>query len=203
MLYGDRCVPRLADGARRDQHARRAVHLHIVVLTYFFASMRRRRARERLPTHQGRKATPRFEYSTPRLARWSSLRKPTHRTNSMNSTAFDFSNVPPPPPPTAAPGLSAFTSSTTGTPYTLYWSVPPGTIDHYTLNKSVNGSPRTNQAFPASTTTVTLSASAPAGTDKLIDYMVRACSTLDDTSCSAWSNTVEVDISPPCTNKCQ
>jgi hypothetical protein len=61
----------------------------------------------------------------------------SHTLQAGTCPAFAFSVVPPPPPP-ATPALSGSpTLVESNAPYTLSWSVPAGTINHYTLSKSV------------------------------------------------------------------
>jgi hypothetical protein len=103
-----------------------------------------------------------------------------------------------------APVISASPETVeSGSAFTISWTVPSGSINHYTLSKVVNSGTATLSACPSSTTAVAFSVSTRLGTDKFIDYSVRACTTADDSVCTAWSNTVEVDVYAPCGRPCQ
>lgn len=111
---------------------------------------------------------------------------------------IDFTVVATAPAP-GAPTLSSTASFVqSGAPYTLSWTVPAGAINHYTLSSGAVG----NIVLPAGTTSQAFTSTAPAGTDHSIAYMVRACSSSDESSCSAWSNTISVDVHAPCNGPC-
>jgi hypothetical protein len=101
-----------------------------------------------------------------------------------------------------APGTPTLSSSgifvQSGATYTLSWSVPTGTINHYTLSSSSTG----NSVLSAGTTSQAITSTAAAGTDYNIAYTVRACSSSDESACSAWSNTVNVDVRASCNGPC-
>ena len=103
----------------------------------------------------------------------------------------EFSSVSPPGTPTLSSSRAVVSN---GLPYTISWTVPSGSIDHYTLSLVVNGGAPATSVLPASTTSKTFSSSTKAGVDNTHDFMVRACSSADESICSSWSNTVEVDI---------
>ena len=115
---------------------------------------------------------------------------------------LSFSNIQPPAAP-GTPSLSTNRTDITGGSYTLSWTVPSGSIHHYTLHKVASGGAVSDTTYPSNATAVTLTGSAPPGTSRVLTYTLRACSTVDETSCSSWSNSVEISIDPPCVGRCQ
>jgi hypothetical protein len=118
----------------------------------------------------------------------------------QDSTEFDcvvnFSNVPGNAPALSAPALSgSATSVRSNSPHTLSWTVPSGsTIDHYTISRGTPGNPEETYTLPARTTSQVLTSTAPAGTDRVIEFMVHACSSSDESSCGAWSNPIDIAV---------
>jgi hypothetical protein len=92
-----------------------------------------------------------------------------------------------------SPALSVdSTSVESGAPFTLSWTVPAGSINHYTISQTLNGA-TTTTSLPASTVSYTETRTA-AKADKVFDYNVHACTSSDESACGGWSNTVAVDV---------
>jgi hypothetical protein len=108
--------------------------------------------------------------------------------------------VAPPPPPVLSSSAGGVQS---GSPYTISWTAASGTVNHYTLSKGPPGDPQSTTTFPPSTTSETVTSTAPAGLDRVIEYKVRACTSSDDSACGSWSNAVDVDVTAPCVGRCQ
>jgi hypothetical protein len=121
-----------------------------------------------------------------------------HTLQAGTCPAFDFSVVATPPPP-GAPVLSGPTAIVhSGKPYTISWTVPSGSINHYTLSTSVNGETPLTSVVAASTTSESYTETSGPGTDTTFTYMVRACSSTDESGCGAWSNALSVDVLAHC-----
>ena len=109
------------------------------------------------------------------------------------SNGYDLTPPPPPPPPVVPTLSTNFTSVDSGDSFTLSWSVPTGSINHYTLSSSLNGAAATLTTVPAGTTSKLFTINA-INTTKVFNYMIRACSSTDDSVCGSWSNTVQVTV---------
>jgi hypothetical protein len=133
----------------------------------------------------------------------------------QDSTELDctinFSNVPAGSAaalavPAAAPSAPVLRGTPTNvrsnSPFTLSWTVPSGTVNHYTISRGPPGDPQQTYTLPAGTNSQVLTSTAPAGTDRVIEFMVRACSSSDESSCSGWSNPVDIDVTAACTARC-
>lgn len=122
----------------------------------------------------------------------------TWQNNTWNA-GYDITAAATPP---AAPALSSsVTGVKTGVPFTLSWTVPTGTIDHYDLE--LNGTILTTLA--SSTTSVSETGTVAAGDIVSYTYTVRACSAAQDMGCGPWSNAVAVTVSggiPKCKGIC-
>jgi YD repeat-containing protein len=108
------------------------------------------------------------------------------------SSSGSFTTVP------AAPTLSV--SPTTvytgnGTTLSISWTVPKGTINHYTLSRSLNGNTPTTTTYPAGTTSTSGVAGKTAGS---VTFEVHACESSDESECGAWSNTQTVTVISGC-----
>lgn len=103
----------------------------------------------------------------------------------------------------AAPVLSSsVTFVNTGVPFTLSWTVPSGTVDHYEIG--VDGTTAIT-SVAASTNSATETGTAATGNTVSYTYQVRACSTTSTSSCGAWSNIVTVAVhgaNPHCGHTC-
>jgi hypothetical protein len=108
-------------------------------------------------------------------------------------SGFDMTEAESAPP--AAPVLSSnSTSVQSGYPFTISWSVPPGSLNHYTFSISENGGTATTTTFGFSTTSQTYTETAGPRVTNVFDFQIRACSSSDESSCSVWSNTVAVNV---------
>jgi hypothetical protein len=118
---------------------------------------------------------------------------------------LNFTNVPAGQAPApSAPALSGAPvrsgspiSVRSNSPHTLSWTVPSGTINHYTISRGSPGNPEQTYTLPAGTTSQVLTSTAPAGTNRVIEFKVHACSSSDESSCSAWSNAVDIHVKAP------
>jgi hypothetical protein len=115
---------------------------------------------------------------------------------------LNFSNVPVP----ATPGVPSLSTNRTlvrpNQPYILSWTVPSGSINHYILHRDASGGSVIDNTLPGNSSSITLTSSAPPGLTKFFTFTIRACATGDETSCSAWSNAVVVEVDAPCVGGC-
>jgi hypothetical protein len=119
--------------------------------------------------------------------------------NALEACTITFSSV-------SVPGVPTLSTNRTHVgpnfPYTLSWTVPSGSINHYTLHTSNANGSQSDRTLPGNSTAVTLQNTTPAGTIKALTYTIRACSSSNDDNCSAWSNAVLVEIEAPCGHAC-
>ena len=121
----------------------------------------------------------------------------------LNFTNVPASQVPAP----SAPALSGVparhaalvqkVSVRSNSPHTLSWTVPSGKINHYTMSRGSPGNPELTYTLPAGTNSQVLTSTAAAGTNRVIEFKVHACSSSDESSCSAWSNAVDINVKAP------
>ena len=97
-----------------------------------------------------------------------------------------------------APVLSGpQTSARSNSSRTLSWTAPSGTINHYTISMRTPGNPEQTHKLPAKVTSLILTSSALANTPPATEYTVQACSSSDESSCSARSNAVNIGVTAP------
>jgi hypothetical protein len=96
--------------------------------------------------------------------------------------------------PPSVPALSSSTTSLKeGNPYTISWTFPSsGLVNHFTLSTRVNGGTATLTTIPYPT--ISQTETGLVSTTTSFGYTVRACSSADESYCSAWSNTVQVSV---------
>lgn len=109
---------------------------------------------------------------------------------------LNFSNVPAGHAPApSAPALSSpQTSVRSNSPHTLTWTVSSGKVDHYTISRGTPGNPEQTYTLPAGTNSQVLTSTASAVPNRVVEFMVHACSSSDESSCSAWSNPVDIAV---------
>lgn len=118
----------------------------------------------------------------------------TSGNSTISSNAFTTLSPPP-----GAPSLSVSPTLTyAGNPVTLniVWTVPTGTVNHYTLSRSYNSGTPTTTTYPAGTTSTTsFDSGVKVGS---LTWQVHACSSSDESICGAWSNAVVVTVKTGC-----
>jgi hypothetical protein len=84
-----------------------------------------------------------------------------------------------------------------GGSYTVLWDTASGPINHYTLNEEITLGPGTGTITNYTVTAPTTSKAFTKGTaQRTWTYKVRSCSSSNETSCSAWTATVDIDVCP-------
>lgn len=108
------------------------------------------------------------------------------------SSSGSFATAPAAPTLTVSP-----TTTYTGLGATLNisWTVPRGTINHYTLSKSWNSGTPVTTTYPAGTTSATAPAGKSAGS---WTFEVHACTSSNESECGVWSNVVTVTVITGC-----
>jgi YD repeat-containing protein len=94
--------------------------------------------------------------------------------------------------------VSPTTSYTGGADFTVYWTKPSGTLNHFALSRQVNSGTPALTDYPASTTSIQDSGVAPPGKTTTLTYEVRACVSSDESACGAWSNSAVETVLPGC-----
>jgi YD repeat-containing protein len=89
------------------------------------------------------------------------------------------------------------TSGYSGDTYYLSWTVPSGTLNHYTISESINSGTPTTSTVAVPTTSQSFSG-VTNGSPKIVTFQVRACETSNETACGAYSATVTETILPGC-----
>jgi hypothetical protein len=84
--------------------------------------------------------------------------------------------------------------SANGGGFTLLWSAATGSINHYTIQELNENTSVTTLYTVAGTTTSKVFSKG--GTTNTFNYQVRACASSDESTCSAYSNSVAINTCP-------